>query len=171
VAGLVAGSASALPIEPAVAGAVYTVGALRLAVLGPTQSLRGTRSDPNNNSLVLHVQAGSHTMLLTGDAEGEQQRTLHEHFGSGLRCDVLKVPHHGSAYQDEAFLAAVDPVVAMVSVGRDNSYGHPNGALLGWLHRSGARVMRTDRDGDVAIVDREGRLAVVARGPAVGDRR
>jgi competence protein ComEC len=86
----------------------------------------------------------------------------------GLRAAVLKLAHHGSAYQDPAFLDAVDPAVAMVSVGADNTYGHPNPAVLGRLSRDGARVLRTDRDGDLAAVFTGGRLAVAVRGPGPG---
>jgi competence protein ComEC len=83
---------------------------------------------------------------------------------AAVRADVLKVAHHGSAYQDPQFLDAVDPAVALVSVGLDNDYGHPNAALLARLSRSGARVLRTDLSGDLAAVATSSGLAVVARG-------
>ena len=72
---------------------------------------------------------------------------------------MLKVAHHGSAYQDPALLDAVDPAVALVSVGADNPYGHPNPALLARLARDGARVLRTDLDGDLAVVPRRRRVS------------
>jgi competence protein ComEC len=76
------------------------------------------------------------------------------------------VAHHGSAYQDPALLDAVAPAVALVSVGADNPYGHPNAGLLAGLARAGVRVLRTDRDGDVAVVATDHGLAVVrARAP------
>jgi competence protein ComEC len=74
------------------------------------------------------------------------------------------VAHHGSAFQDPDLLAAVDPAVALVSVGTGNPYGHPNPGLLDRLSRDGARVMRTDLYGDVAVVVRDGRLSVVENG-------
>jgi competence protein ComEC len=80
----------------------------------------------------------------------------------------LKVPHHGSAYQDEAFLDTVAPAVGLVSVGAGNAYGHPNPAVLSRLARGGTRVLRTDLDGDLAAVDRGGGLAVVVRGLDAG---
>ena len=83
---------------------------------------------------------------------------------AGVRADVLKVAHHGSAYQDPAFLDAVDPAVALVSVGAGNDYGHPNVPLLRRLERNGARVLRTDVSGDLAAMATGGGLAVVARG-------
>jgi competence protein ComEC len=81
-----------------------------------------------------------------------------------MRADVLKVAHHGSAYQEPLFLDAVDPSIALVSVGRDNDYGHPNAALLAGLTRGGTRVLRTDEGGDLAAVATDRGLAVVARG-------
>jgi competence protein ComEC len=81
-----------------------------------------------------------------------------------MRADVLKVAHHGSAYQEPQFLDAVDPAVALVSVGLDNDYGHPNAALLARLTRGGTRVLRTDLGGDLAAVADGAGLAVVARG-------
>jgi len=77
---------------------------------------------------------------------------------------VLKVAHHGSSYQAPEFLDAIDPAVALVSVGKDNDYGHPNASLLARLARGGARVLRTDQSGDLAAVATGHGLAVVARG-------
>jgi competence protein ComEC len=82
-----------------------------------------------------------------------------------LRASVLKLAHHGSAYQDPYLLAAVDPVVALVSVGADNPYGHPSPALLSRLERDGTRVVLTDLSGDVAVVVTADGLGVSARGP------
>ncbi|MEV4515077.1 ComEC/Rec2 family competence protein [Dactylosporangium sp. NPDC049525] len=146
------------------AGTTLTVGAVGLTVLGPARPVTGTRSDVNNNSLVVAVTVGGVRLLLTGDAETEEQLTL---LAAPLHADVLKVAHHGSAYQDPAFLDAVAPRIALVSVGAGNDYGHPSPVVLARLARGGARVVRTDEQGDVAVVrDAAGRLAVVAHGPA-----
>lgn len=145
------------------AGTALTVGPVDLAVLGPVRQVTGTRSDVNNNSLVIAVTVGGARVLLTGDAETEEQLTL---LAAPLRADVLKVAHHGSAYQDPAFLDAVAPRVALVSVGAGNDYGHPSPVVLARLARGGTRVMRTDEQGDIAVVrDAAGQLAVVAHGP------
>lgn len=146
------------------AGWTYTVGALRLAVIAPVGVVAGTRSDPNNHSLVVRVSVAGVTLLLPGDAEQEEQAALLQS-GQSLRADVLKVPHHGSAFQDPQFLAAVDPAVAVVSVGAENDYGHPNRPLLRALRRDGARLARTDTDGDIAVVRTANGLAVATRGP------
>jgi competence protein ComEC len=147
------------------AGWRYAAGDLELTVVGPPEPLHGTSSDPNNNSLVLRARVGGRTVLLAGDAETEEQQAMLTRPGSaGVRADVLKVAHHGSAYQDPAFLDAVDPAVALVSVGLGNDYGHPNVPLLRRLEGNGARVLRTDLSGDLAAVATGGGLAVVARG-------
>jgi competence protein ComEC len=102
-------------------------------------------------------------VLLTGDIEEEAQRGLMAR--SDLDVDVLKVPHHGSPDQHAPFLARTDPAVALVSVGVDNTYGHPDPALLARLRQDGALVARTDTDGDVAVTaGGPGELQVVRRG-------
>jgi competence protein ComEC len=151
------------------AGVGWTLrrGDLELRAIGPTRALTGTRSDPNNNSLVLRATSHGVSVLLEGDAETEEQgELLADADHTDLRADVLKVAHHGSAYQDPALLELVHPAVALVSVGVGNPYGHPNPGLLAALTRGGVRVLRTDQDGDVAVVAAEDGLAVVqARSP------
>lgn len=160
-----AAAARAVPVSVPAAGARYFLGGLELTVLGPAHALGGTRSDANNNSLVLRAVVLGRVVLLAGDAEEDEQRSLLARAGAdGVRADVLKVAHHGSAYQDPEFLDAVDPAIALVSVGTDNSYGHPNAAVLSRLARGGARVERTDERGDVAATVTDQGLAVVARG-------
>ena len=150
-------------------GWTWAVGPVRLTVLGPVHRISGTGSDPNNNSLVVLVTVAGLRLLLAGDAQVEEQTELLSVLGTaGLHADVLKVAHHGSAAQDPAFLGAVHPALALVSVGVGNPYGHPNLAVLDRLRRDGARVLRTDVDGDLAaVVDGHG-LGVVRRGVPAG---
>ncbi len=154
-----ASARAGVPVTAAAPGAMWTVGEVTVRVLF-TAPLRGTRSDPNNNSVILAATVRGVRVLLLGDAETEQQsllRATHPQLG----VDVLKVAHHGSAYQDPALLSELRPRVALVSVGRDNGYGHPHASVLAALRRSGAGVWRTDVDGDVAVVARAGGLVVV----------
>jgi competence protein ComEC len=154
-----------VPMRPVRPGWRYAVGGLELVVLGPPEPAHGTRSDVNNNSLVLRARIDGRTVLLAGDAETEEQQAMLRTLGpGGVRADVLKVAHHGSAYQEPRFVDAVDPTVALVSVGAGNDYGHPNAALLARLTRGGARVLRTDLSGDIAAVAEGAGLAVAARG-------
>ncbi|MCW2143387.1 ComEC/Rec2 family competence protein [Actinoplanes cyaneus] len=156
---------SGTPVSAVGPGWAYVIGGLRLDALGPLEPMRGTNSDPNNNSLVLRATIAGRTVLLPGDAETEEQNDLVERLGSAaLRADVLKVAHHGSALQSPELLDAVDPAVALVSVGVDNDYGHPNASLLARLARDGARVMRTDQSGDLAVIATGRGLAVTVRG-------
>jgi competence protein ComEC len=143
-------------------GEVRSAGPVRWSVLAPTRTYRGTRSDPNNASLVLRVEVGGVRVLLPGDIEPEAQADLVRR-GVDVRADVLKTPHHGSANQDLAFLDAVGARVTVTSVGAGNTYGHPSALTLGHLGRRGALSFRTDLDGDVAVVLRDSRLAVVGR--------
>jgi len=119
----------------------------------------------NNTSVVLRASTSVGRVLLTGDVELDAQAEL---LGTGtdLRAEVLKVPHHGSRYSAEEFLAAVRPRVAIVSVGANNRYGHPSQHTLDELTEAGARVMRTDLKGDIAVLGGP-RLQVVARGAMV----
>ncbi len=146
-------------------GTHLDVGAVHLDVLGPAEAAHGTRSDPNNSSLVLRAEVDGVRILLPGDAEREEQRALLDS-GADLRADVLKVPHHGSAYSDPAFLAAVHARMAVISVGLHNDYGHPSPVLLTELARLGVPVRRTDRDGDVAVASVAGRLTSIVHGVA-----
>ncbi|HET8661382.1 MAG TPA: ComEC/Rec2 family competence protein [Micromonosporaceae bacterium] len=154
-----------VPVGEVSAGWAYEAGQVRLTVLGPPGRITGTRSDANNNSLVVRASVRGVDILLAGDAEGEEQARMLAAYGARpLAAQVLKVAHHGSAYQDPGFLAAAAPRVALVSVGVGNRYGHPNPAVLDLLRRHGARVLRTDLQGDLAAVLTQEGLAVVARG-------
>ncbi len=132
------------------AGDRIVVGDLVLDVLSPPACFRGTDSDPNNDSLVVRLARGDDVVLFAGDAEEPAQELLLG-LGPGLRADVLKVPHHGGDTSLDAFLAAVGPEVAVVSVGEDNPYGHPAPGVLAALRATGARVLRTDLAGDVVV--------------------
>lgn len=154
-----------VPVRTVSVGERRDFDGLTVEVLAPDHPFHGTRSDPNNSSVVLRVAVSGRTLLLTGDVEVEAQDALLRK-ESLLRADVLKVPHHGSAYQSPAFLRAVHASVGVISVGRDNDYGHPSPALLHELGRLGIRTERTDLDGDVAVTVGEGGLNVVTRSRA-----
>jgi competence protein ComEC len=160
-----AAAGARLPVWSAMVGETREIAGVQLEVIAPRAAAHGTRSDPNNSSIVLRVHDRGHTILLTGDAEVEAQQAV---LGTGveLRADVLKVPHHGSAWQSAEFLARVHPALAIVSVGADNDYGHPALAVLAELARLGARTVRTDQNGDIAVCDDSGQLTAVTRSRA-----
>lgn len=129
-------------------GTQLTLGGAEMTVLGPVKSY----ADVNNTSLILRVEYGETVFLFTGDAEAEAEEDLRLS-GADLRCNVLHVGHHGSATAScQRFLDAAWPEYAVISVGKDNPYGHPHGPVLSRLEKIGAAVYRTDRLGTVRAV-------------------
>jgi len=127
------------------------IGGARVEVLAPCPTFSADRG-PNDNSFVLRITYGGRALLLVGDSEHEEESLLLATARERLRADVLKVGHHGSRTSSSpAFLAAVAPRHAIVSVGRRNRFGHPHPLTLAALAASGARVWRTDRDGSVVV--------------------
>lgn len=119
----------------------------------------------NDASIVLDVSVGGVRTLLTGDVEPTAARAVRRRL-EGQTFDVLKVPHHGSAAQDEELLRGSGARVALIGVGEGNTFGHPTPTALRLLGEAGAVVLRTDRHGDVAVVvDDDGRLGLVAERP------
>ncbi len=155
-------SARGIPVLRAQTGERRSVNGVSWEVLDATVR-RGTSSDPNNSSVVLRLVTQGVSVLFAGDLETDAQAELRGR-GVDLRADVLKVPHHGSAKQDPGFLDAVQAQVALTPVGAGNPYGHPSVQTLRRLQDGGARTYRSDRDGDVAVVVRRGRITTVARG-------
>ena len=102
-------------------------------------------NDENNNcSLVIRLYYNGNGILLTGDAEASIENAMMRVFKSGLNSAYLKVSHHGSRYSStDKFLARVQPKVAIISVGQDNTYGHPHKEALDRLRASGARIYTT----------------------------
>jgi competence protein ComEC len=141
-----------------------TIGDLTLEAVWPLPDSPtrgpGDGSTANNASVVLLARARGVTFFLGGDIEPEGQARLATAL-PGLRVDVLKVPHHGSRYQDLPFLQSLQARLAVISVGADNDYGHPAPETVDGLAATGEQVLRTDRDGAVAVVERDGRLATV----------
>jgi competence protein ComEC len=155
-------AARRLPVRVAAVGERWQAGDATFDVLGPVAPFHGTGSDPNNSSLVLRVTAPGLVLLLTGDVEEPAQLAVLARGPVG-HADVLKVPHHGSARQTAEFLDATGAAAAIVSVGRDNPYGHPAPSTLTALAERRMRAYRTDRDGDVAVSGRSGAVRVTGR--------
>jgi len=141
---------------------------VRLSVLAPSDPLlKGTRSDPNNNSIVMRLDAPGGSFLFTGDLEREGRARLYA-TRPNLRADVLKVAHHGAENgTDRAFLSRVNPTVAVIPVGAGNRYGHPHRETLALLQ--GRRVYRTDLHGDIVMrlgADKKLQIATTRAAPA-----
>ena len=129
----------------------FTFGGAAIEVLAPSPDYVPRDSPGNNDSLVLRVAYGRNGFLLTGDAERPIEREMLAE--DEIRpTDVLKVAHHGSRTSStEDFVSAVKPVFAVISVGFENSYGHPNRDVLERLRQHRAVVYRTDQDGLITI--------------------
>ncbi|MGW2515887.1 ComEC/Rec2 family competence protein [Streptomyces sp. NPDC001617] len=151
-----------IPISHAVAGEQRRTGALSWQVLWPPPGPAPEPDGPNDASVALLVRSAGLRLLLLGDLEPPaQQALLRSPEGALLGgVDVLKVAHHGSAYQDPELILRVAPRVALISVGADNTYGHPAPSTVAALRAEGAVVLRTDRDGALAVTDTGGRLSV-----------
>ena len=112
----------------------------------------------NNASIVLRIKGKSHAILLAGDIEEEAEEDL-LHLGEWIRSDVIKIPHHGGRTSaNSLFLAGVAPSIAVVSVGRENNFGHPSPEMLEQLQ--GIQLLRTDRDGAIKITETANGLQV-----------
>ncbi|GAA2389036.1 ComEC/Rec2 family competence protein [Streptomyces glaucosporus] len=107
--------------------------------------------DANDASVTLLVRAAGLTVFLPGDLEPPAQRELLTARPDLPPVDVLKVAHHGSAYQDPELMERLRPRVALVSCGEDNPYGHPSPRVLSGLRDSGSAVLRTDTHGSLAV--------------------
>ena len=106
--------------------------------------------DLNFDALVLKLAYGNFSTLFTGDISSEEENRLINNQPSAINnLSILKVAHHGSKTSSSSeFLQAVRPALAVVEVGK-NSYGHPAAEVLERLNSVGAKILRTDRDGDV----------------------
>lgn len=135
-------------------GDTYNIGAARLTVLGPVDTSIFSESNKNNYSIVCRLVYGDTSFVFTGDAEKVTEKAIVERFSSAeLKSNVLKVGHHGSTTSScEEFLAAVDPDIAVICCGAENSYGHPAKAVLTRLEKHGSKILRTDLEGTIILV-------------------
>ena len=132
-------------------GQRFTVGGAQFEVLAPPIDQAPLKTPHNNDSLVLRITHGRHSLLLTGDIERQiEWRLLGE--GRLSHIDVLKVPHHGSRTSSTPeFLNAVRPAFALISAGFANSFGNPHRDVLERLTERHAAVFRTDLWGRVSV--------------------
>lgn len=157
-------------ILPAAPGQSFRVGAVQLDVLGPTHvpsaaaTSDGESSIENDASIGAIAQVGGVRILFTGDLTAMGQRRLARDL-SDPALDVVKVAHHGSADFDPALYRHAGAPIALISVGADNTYGHPAPSLLRTLDEHRMTVARTDLHGAVAIVHDGPRVRVVGRNP------
>lgn len=150
--------ARGIPVLTIAAGDRLSWPGVQADVWWPARRL-SSGSVPNNASVVLAVSSGPVDLLLFGDVEKEaghaillQMRRDPEMASRARDFDVVKVAHHGSGNLDPDLLAEVAAPLAVISVGKDNDYGHPSPTALQVLGRNGYAVLRTDQRGDIAVV-------------------
>ncbi len=136
-----------LALEVPDQGVQYRLGDARFEFIGPLED----HKDVNDDSLVMRLTYGDTSFLFTGDMTAKAEKELIED-GANIKCDVLKVGHHGSSgsscYQ---FLYEAEPKIAVISCGKDNDYGHPHEETLSRLSDAGVTVYRTDELGSIVI--------------------
>ena len=159
-----AGSALAgVEMIKAVRGMSSRVGPLTIRVLWPTLSatsfeeMPGEGSQINNSSIATLITSNEFSIFAGGDLEPPVQEILVKDLSP---VDIYKVCHHGSRYQDLAFMSALHPRISIISVGTGNTYGHPAVQTLDALTRLGSEVLRTDIDGAIAVQVRNHRFTV-----------
>jgi len=120
----------------------------QLKILAPSEEAKNWKI--NDLSLVGKFSFGETDLLLTGDIENNGRKHLKEE--GGIEAEVLKVPHHGSATSlDKEFLEMVRPLLAVISVGKDNSYGHPSQIALGLLKEEEILTLETSVVGSITV--------------------
>ncbi|MFJ2442795.1 ComEC/Rec2 family competence protein [Streptomyces sp. NPDC087658] len=159
-----AAAAARVPVVRAEPGERRRAGPLSWRVLWPGPRGAQAGDGPNDSSVALLVRvARGPTLLLLGDLEPPAQRGLLRDHPGLPPVDVLKVAHHGSRHQHPGLLRAVRPRLALISVGGDNTYGHPSPLTVDALRDQGAAVLRTDRDGAIAVAGAGAGLRAVPR--------
>ena len=129
-------------------GDTYKLGDANFTILN---SVNSTPENLNNSSIVLRLVYGEQSYIFTGDAEKQVEYQMMDS-GLPLKSNVLKVGHHGSTTSSlEKFILAVDPDIAIISVGADNSYGHPHEKIVNRLNRLKIKTYRTDLNGTIII--------------------
>ncbi len=133
-------------IIAAEAGYTYSMGEVEIQILGPCEQ----DEDLNNMSVVAKVTYGESSFLITGDCSFDEEDDIMDNYYNQLDSDVLKVGHHGSSGSTSVeWLEAVEPDVAVITVGADNSYGHPTKKVLNNLADFDCEIYRTDEMGSI----------------------
>ena len=137
----------------ALPGETYSLGEFDMFIFGPDPENK--KLDSNNSSIVIKATWGNTTAMLTGDAEEPAEKSILATFSAGeLGSMLLKMGHHGSKTSStDAWLAAVRPTIAIISCGKDNSYGHPHAEALARIASYvGESIYRTDELGSIVFI-------------------
>lgn len=141
-------------------GDSYSLGTARFTIVSDTELMNENQESENNSSVAIRVTNGTHSFLVTGDAQQEAEERMCQS-GLALHAQVYVAGHHGSGGSSaESFLDQVQPEVAVISCGIDNSYGHPADRVLESFSARKIQVYRTDMEGTITITSDENQLKV-----------
>lgn len=138
---------------------------LYFEILWPDSAKLIVENTLNNNSIVCKLCYKKFSMLFTGDIEEIAEKEILNEYKNNLqllKSIILKVGHHGSKTSStEDFLKAVSSKIALIGVGKNNTFGHPNEEIIKRFEKFGTKVYRTDQMGEISIViDRNGKIKV-----------
>ncbi len=138
-----------IPVHIAKVGDIVPLGNANLKILGPVKKT----DDLNNMSIVLRLDYGKTSFIFTGDAEEPSEKDMLEKFSKGeFAADVIKIGHHGASTSSSYdFISTISPKYAVISCGKDNSYGHPHTETINTLNRLGIKYYRTDKVGNIVF--------------------
>ena len=164
--GLAQARNAGVPWRRAATGDMWTMDGVVFRVLSPPAGPILDPDHPNDWSVVMHIEFGEFSALMTGDAgEAIEARVIAAQSPADHDVTLLKVGHHGSITSTgEALLQATRPEYAMIPVGARNRYGHPDPVVLARLRRAGAHILRTDLHGTVTLTARRDGSVTVRKG-------
>ncbi len=138
-----------IPVHIAKVGDIISLENANMKILGPVKKT----DDLNNMSIVLRFDYGKTSFVFTGDAEKPSEADMLDKFSSSeFRADVIKIGHHGASTSSSTeFLSAIKPDYAVISCGKDNSYGHPHTETINTLNSLGIKYFRTDKVGNIVF--------------------
>lgn len=140
-------------IKIAQSGQKISAGEAVFEILFPLEKLEGKEfKDSNDTSIISRLVFGENSFLFTGDVYQSMEKEILEK-GINVDSDILKVSHHGSkTSSDPEFIEKVSPDIAVISVSKENSYGHPHEATLETFKKYGIDILRTDQSSDIKII-------------------
>lgn len=153
-------SEKGLKITTPEVGSKFYVGNAECEIMACGSGTKEEQSNLNLSSIVIRTTYGEQSYLFMGDAEEENELAR-----NWSQTTVLKVGHHGSDTSSSiAFLNQVKPEISIISVGEDNSYGHPKQAILNRLQEIGSKIYRTDKSGTILLISDGKKIEIEERG-------
>lgn len=133
---------------------------VKLDIFYPAKNLE--YDDLNNNSIVAKLRYNKFSILFTGDIEKSEENILNKYTSRELKSDVIKVAHHGSkTSSSEEFIKVVKPKIALIGVGMNNKFGHPNQEIIKRLENINCKIYRTDEMGEIVMeVNKSGKVKI-----------